>query len=218
MPEGDRYGQLAEFIYKNLGGDLRWLYPRIIERLAADRTEKTGIVRTAALGAVGRKLAEYLEQDPEKLVPLAELWKISVENLQQLVFGVATGREIRIMSIFALSELFDIFPDRVTGFVNTILDYISDWETCDQLALRVIKKMLLRDRDEAQKILLSWARNKNPWIRRLPVATVAFYVKEPDADMDFCRRIIDILSGDNEKIVRKAVVWARNEMKKAGVR
>ena len=218
MPEGDRYTQLAEFIYKNLGGDLRWLYPRIIERLAADRTEKTGIVRTAALGAVGRKLAEYLERDPEKLVPLAELWKISAENLQQLVFGVATGREIRIMSIFALSELFETFPDRVAGFVNTILDYISDWETCDQLALRVIKKMLLRDRDEAQKILLSWARNKNPWIRRLPVATVAFYVKEPDADMDFCRRIIDILSGDNEKIVRKAVVWARNEMRKAEVR
>ena len=218
MPESDRYGQLAEFIYKNLGGDLRWLYPQIIERLAADRTEKTGIVRTAALGAVGRKLAEYLERDPEKLVPLAELWKISVENLQQLVFGVATGREIRIMSIFALSELFETFPDSVAEFVNAILDHIPDWETCDQLALRVIKKMLLRDRNGAQKILLSWARDKNPWIRRLPVATVAFYVKEPDADIDFCRRIIDILSGDNERIVKKAVVWARNEMRKAGVR
>ncbi|MCD6531789.1 hypothetical protein J7K99_05065, partial [bacterium] len=120
MPESERYAQLAEFIYKNLGGDLRRLYPQIIERLAADRTKKTGIVRTAALGAVGRKLAGYLERDPEKLARLAELWKISVENLQQLVFGVATGREIRIISIFALSELFDIFPDRVAGFVNTI--------------------------------------------------------------------------------------------------
>ncbi len=190
------------------------VFERVVESMDDYRTQSTGIVTTAFLNQVGRQIARIAGTDRNRWNFLAHMWRESAVDPRHLVFGVTTGREIRLAVISALGALVRKNPEFVRGFIPEVVHHIPDWETCDQLALKVFKPLLLGDFDSTASLLREYIADSDRWVRRIPVATVAFYVKAPDANLPFCFEIVGSLLADDDRDVKKAVEWALREMGK----
>lgn len=95
-----------------------------------------------------------------------------------------------------------------------ILSDLSDWETTDTLALRVVVNLAKQNREEIFLLLKEWANSKNKWIRRLAMATVAPYIRAKPSDVKPCLEVIEKLMREKDRDVKKAVAWALREISK----
>jgi 3-methyladenine DNA glycosylase AlkD len=77
---------------------------------------------------------------------LMELWKEG-------------GKDEKLIVIFALRELSRKDYESSKSFVINIIDDISCWEICDQLAVRVVVNLAIQNRDEVFYLMREWIKS-----------------------------------------------------------
>lgn len=126
---------------------------------------------------------------------------LSGSREQLLVGAFVIGRHQRFVKTLSWR--------RVTPWLRAV----DNWETCDQLASEVLATMVDAEPGLADE-LLSLARAKDPWRRRLAVATAASINQRGRFQPAITTAVCDALDGDPSPMIRKAVAWARRELGK----
>lgn len=125
-----------------------------------------------------------------------------------------SGREIRLIVIGALGKISETEYFETEKFLQKIAETIPDWETCDQLALRVVVNLATKNREEIFSLLKKWLESENKWTRRLSVATVPPYIRARNKDAGICLDLLNRAMRESDEDVRKAVGWALREITK----
>lgn len=143
---------------------------------------------------------------------LAAHRELSVEAVISLM-GQAASRGVReemLFCTFVLTKFRRKFPAELLDHVDTWIEAIDNWETCDQLAMNVAADLVARDIAEVDR-LESWAQSENQWRRRFALATSAALNQKgrqfPKETLRVCSHVLN----DPEPQVRKAVGWAIRE-------
>jgi 3-methyladenine DNA glycosylase AlkD len=151
-------------------------------------------VRVPALRGLARELdREHSVDDDAAIALLHRLAKRCVR--EELLVGIfLIARKKRRIARVTWKDL------------DAWVDAIDNWEVCDQLAMGIAKYRL----DGALDRLVTWAKSSNLWRRRFAVATVATAgLAKRDVE-----RVLAVVAGDREPMVKKAVAWARRELVK----
>jgi len=137
--------------------------------------------------------------------------KISISQVSELV--KSQFHEERLFSLLVLVEFFKRANDKdkkiiyTTYLTNT--KFINNWDLVDASAGHIVGAYLLT-RDKKPIYLL--ARSKNIWERRISIMSTSYFIKH--------NRFVDTLSiaemllGDEEDLIHKAVGWMLREIGK----
>ncbi|MCD6512041.1 MAG: DNA alkylation repair protein [Thermoplasmata archaeon] len=169
------------------------------------RQEKTGkmkLTKTTMLNSIGNEVGKLSAKKGWNEKAMMELWKRG-------------GREGRLIVIAALQKLSRAEYGKVKKFALDTMDDISDWEICDQMALRVVSNLALIDENEIFSMLKKETNSKNVWRRRrLAAATLPAYIITRKEESRKCLDLLDGLMKDESMDVKKAVAWALREITK----
>jgi 3-methyladenine DNA glycosylase AlkD len=124
------------------------------------------------------------------------------------------GRDEKLIVIFALRELLKKDYESSKSFVINVVDDIPDWEVCDQLAVRVVASLAVKNRDDMFFLMHNWVKSENKWARRLAAATLTAYIRKRKEDSGICLQLLDEMMGEEDKDVKKAIGWALREITK----
>ena len=125
------------------------------------------------------------------------------------------GRDERLVVISALGRIARKDYSNVKRFVEKVLNDIDDWEICDQMALRVIIRLLLSNQEEMFSVLNEWKNSDNKWIRRLAIASIPPFIRAKKEEALLCVSFLeDIIGKEKDKDVIKAISWALREISK----
>ena len=202
---------LYELMKKN---ELTKFKDSLLKNLEKGRTGKLKIVKTPILNSIGKELGKLIAKEYWKFERLLKLWKLSFKNAERLEYGLTTGREVRHVVINALGEISKRDYENSKKFMLDILSDLSDWETVDTLALRVVVNLAKQNREEVFLLLREWTNSKNKWIRRLAMATIAPYIRAKPGEVKLCLEVIEKLMREKDRDVKKAVAWALREISK----
>jgi len=139
------------------------------------------------------------------------------------------SRERQIEAKHALEFLSAVFPDRrrnetllgillLTTFkrrlpedtwekVSQCVDYLEDWDVCDQLAINIAGRLVV-ERKARFKILQTWTQSTNPLRRRFAVITACVVLKKGGCKPKELLRLIEPLMPDSSKHAQNAVIFA----------
>ncbi|HTL31692.1 MAG TPA: DNA alkylation repair protein, partial [Kofleriaceae bacterium] len=153
-------------------------------------------VRVPALRSLARELDREHSLDDDAAIAL--LHRLARRKI----------REEMLVGIFWIAQKKRRIAHVSWKDVDAWVDAIDNWEVCDQLAMG-IAKYRLDEGDAAIARLVSWAKSPNLWRRRFAVATVATAgLSKRDVE-----RVLAPVAGDREPMVKKAVAWARRELR-----
>jgi len=91
---------------------------------------------------------------------------------------------------------------------------IDNWETCDQLSAAVLAT-IVNAQPALKSKLMTLARSRNPWQRRLAIATAASLNQRGRSQPAITRAIIAAMKNDPDRKLRLAVGWTERELAKA---
>ncbi|MDP2671428.1 MAG: DNA alkylation repair protein [bacterium] len=133
---------------------------------------------------------------------------VEIESLLQSPF-----HEERLVSLFILVNRFKGSSQRtqkeIFDFYLANTKSINNWDLVDSSASYIVGEYLL---DKPRRVLYSLARSKNLWERRIAViATFSFIVRGESKDS---LKITELLLGDKEDLMHKAVGWMLREVGK----
>ncbi len=209
---------ISSMIYKAMkeGGrdDLKKLFER---GLNIEKSEKIGITNTNILFAIGKEIGKMFVKNNNDVELLEDLWHISYENAVDIgSLGLFSNREIRLIAIGILSVLSkkEGYYKSVKNFIMSISNTIFDWETCDQMGIKVIVNLLIINDKDILSVIDKWSKSDYKWERRLAVVSILSYSRHSNADVEKCFNIIDNLMNDGDKDVKKAVGWALRSISK----
>jgi 3-methyladenine DNA glycosylase AlkD len=141
---------------------------------------------------------------------------ITIELTSQLLteFCKKRSREEILFGIFLLARFGRKFNAQTVPtlwkHINEWIEFIDNWETCDQLAMNVAGELLAIDLS-LTKELVKWARSDNTWRRRFAVATTTVINQKGRRHAGETLAVCDPLMEDKEPVVQKAVGWALRE-------
>jgi 3-methyladenine DNA glycosylase AlkD len=194
--------EIAKLIYDELKkGDIKSAVSLISKGLEEEKTDKLQITKTPLLNSIGQELGKLLINEKRKFERLMELWKEG-------------KRDERLIVISALGEISKKDYENSKQFVLNVLKDISDWEICDQLALRVIVNLAVQNQKEIFSLMREWIKSKNKWIRRLAVATIPPYIRAEKTESKVCLVLLDEAMKEEVRDVKKAIGWALREITK----
>lgn len=187
---------------------------------------------------IQKKLQELsdpvVKQKVERLTSGAKCVGVTVPNLRALAKSLKTEnkiivsqaielfnfiapsmcREEVLVAIFVLATM----PKKQLcfdwGYIDNWLNYIDNWETCDQLS-SCVAVPLIRSNKENIKKLLPYTKSKNLWIRRFAAATAANSNHGGFCYAEETLEICNALKEEKEVMVKKAITWALHEVEKA---
>ncbi len=116
--------------------------------------------------------------------------------------------------ISALGKISKKDYENTKWFVLNIINDISDWEICDQLALRVVVNLAVKNQKETFRLMRQWIKSENKWVRRLAVATVPPYIRAKNTESKICLEFLNETMSERDKDVKKAIGWALREITK----
>jgi 3-methyladenine DNA glycosylase AlkD len=118
--------------------------------------------------------------------------------------------EVRLTAVIMLVEKFlkagEKDKEKIFRFYLAHTDRMNNWDIVDVSAPKIIGRWLL-GRDK--KIIYKLARSKNIWERRMAIVSTLTSVSEGELNDAFS--IAEILLGDEEDLIRKAVGWILRE-------
>ncbi len=194
--------EIAQRITEKLNeGDIDSTLRVISKELETEKTDKLEFTKTPVLNSLGQELGKLLLKEGGKFEKLMELWKQG-------------GRDEKLIVISALGAMSKKFYIETKRFVLDILADISDWEICDQLALRVVVKLAVENQPEIFSLMEKWIESKNKWIRRLAVATIPPYIRAKRTESRTCLDFLNKVMKEEDKDVKKAIGWALREITK----
>jgi len=127
--------------------------------------------------------------------------------------GVAFERRCReemLLGVFVLARSRKRLTPELWAHVDAWIDAIDNWEVCDQLAMNVAAPIVAK-KPALARVLVTWARAKNPWRRRFALACAAALNQGgrrfPAEALAVCAEVL----ADEDPSVRKAAGWALRE-------
>ncbi len=194
--------EVAKWLFGEIKeGDVASAVSLLSRAVEGEKTGKLKFTRTPLLNSIGRELGKLLLREGWKFERLMQLWERG-------------KRDERLIVIAALGEISRREPEKTKEFVQGILDDISDWETCDQLALRVVVNLAVHNRKETFSTMEKWVKSENKWLRRLAVATIPPYIRAKPGESRVCLEFLEKVMREEDRDVKKAVGWALREVSK----
>ena len=143
--------------------------------------------------------------------------ELTLELACQLLtdFGSGRCREEILVGVFLVASFSRRFtPEMIPALwwkdINKWVDYIDNWETCDQLAMNVAGEVVAIDLT-LTKDLVKWARSDNHWRRRFAVATTTVLNQKGRRHVKETLAVCELLMTEADPMVQKAVGWALRE-------
>ena len=137
--------------------------------------------------------------------------KISIGEVSELV--KSQFHEERLFSLFVLVEFFKRANDKDKKIIYTVYlsntKFINNWDLVDASAGHIVGAYLLT-RDKKPIYVL--ARSKNIWERRISIMSTSYFIKY-NRFVDTLN-IAEMLLGDEEDLIHKAVGWMLREIGK----
>jgi len=194
--------EIAKLIYDGLKkGDIELALSLISKELEEEKTDKLKFTKTPLLNSIGQELGKLLLEEDWKFERLLKLWEKG-------------KRDERLIVVSALEKISKKDYENSKQFVFKILDDISDWEICDQFALRVIVNLAVQNQKEMFSLMERWINSGNKWLRRLAVATIPPYLRARKTESKICLEFLDRTMREKDRDVKKAVSWALREVTK----
>ncbi len=207
--------EIAKFLSNKLKEKrLDDIFSLFSSELFFEKTEKFKLTKAPFLTSVGEELGKFIVDDKMSIFNLLSLWEFSYSEKRVLSFGLKKGREIRLIIIGALSVFSKKNYEETKDFISKIIHTIDDWETCDQLASRVLLNLLLIREDDIFSMFMEWVKSPKKWVRRIVVATLPSYIRAEKDKAKECLYILEKLMMEKDKDVKKAVSWALREISK----
>jgi len=194
--------EIAKLIYDELReGNIQLTLSLISKELENEKTDKLQITKTTLLNSIGRELGKLLFKESWKFERLMELWKEG-------------KRDEKLIVINALEKISKKDYENSKQFVLNVVKDISNWEICDQLALRVIVNLAVQNQKEIFSLMEKWIKSDEKWIRRLAVATIPSYIRIRPKESKICLEFLNRAMKEEDKNVQNAVGWALREITK----
>lgn len=178
-------------------------YAKGARKIISDEDRVIG-VRVPAIKSVAR---EFLKEKGKK-IELDDLLTLADECFK------TEGREEQLFAVFVLSKHLKKMDRDSWQLIDNWVDYISNSETCDQLATQFAGKILLSNIDLITD-LKKWAGQTNVWRRRFAAAATVALNRGGHSNPAATFEVLRPLVSDNNDMVRKAVAWAIREASKA---
>lgn len=125
----------------------------------------------------------------------------------------STGwREERLAAVYLIAGSKSVREAVVWDQLERWSADIDNWELVDNLA-DLTGRMLANDRSLLQRVQ-ALAGGDHPWQRRLALVTLIVAFRREPAYRDELSQTAERLSNDRHPLVRKAVVWARDRLRK----
>jgi 3-methyladenine DNA glycosylase AlkD len=189
-------------VYKGLEkGNTQHVLSLINTYLEREKTDKLKLTPTPLLNFIGDELGKMLIGKEWSFDRLMDLWGEGKRD-ERLIIASALGRLSRVD--YENSKL----------FVLNILNDLSDWEICDQLALRAVVNLAVQNEDEMFPLMEEWIKSENKWVRRLAVATIPPYIRRKKTESEMCLQLLDKVMKEEDEDVKKAIGWALREITK----
>jgi 3-methyladenine DNA glycosylase AlkD len=189
-------------IYKGLEkGDTQHVMSLINACLEKEKTDKLKLTPIPLLNSIGDELGKMLIGKEWSFDRLMDLWREG-------------KRDERLIVANALGRLSKVDYKNSKSFVLNILNDLSDWEICDQLALRVVVNLAVQNKNEVFSLMEEWIKSENKWIRRLAVATIPPYIRRERTESEICLQLLNKAMKEKDLDVKKAIGWALREITK----
>ncbi|GAA3227262.1 DNA alkylation repair protein [Actinocorallia longicatena] len=185
----------------------------------ADRIEGELRIVASPERAVGEKA--YLKSELEHLgVPVPEIRKITrvaVAGLgREEALALAAElwppgiHELRMAAIETLVRHVGLLRFEDLAVAEGLIRDSRTWAYVDTIAVKIVGELLRDDRSP----LDSWVRDENFWIRRTSLLALLPGVRDGDPDLDRLTAYGDLLIGEREFFIRKALGWVLRELAK----
>ncbi|KAF0133769.1 MAG: hypothetical protein FD145_1085 [Candidatus Saganbacteria bacterium] len=147
--------------------------------------------------------------------------KLTLEECLNLIDSIVKEqvREELLFGFFLLAKYKKQIKEDIIGKVDGWINYIENWETCDQLA--TVINFLFAQNTKLLKILDKWSKSENFWRRRFVLAVCSTLnhkgnssIHNDDSIVDEVLKICQNLITDSEEMVEKALHWAIRETSK----
>ena len=126
------------------------------------------------------------------------------------IFGGRCREEV-LFGIFLVARYHRHYSREMWSFVDWWVNFIDNWESCDQLAMNVAGEIVARDLSLAND-LVNWAKSSNVWRRRFAVATTTVLNQKGRYHFAETFRVCEPLMEERDPVVQKAVAWALREV------
>jgi 3-methyladenine DNA glycosylase AlkD len=120
-------------------------------------------------------------------------------------------REEMLFGIFLLIRFKKNFSSALWQKIDSWIEYIDNWEVCDQLAMNVAGEILANDLSLLNQAA-KWTKSSQVWRRRFAVASVTVLNQKGRQFTDETIRICKPLLNDEVNTVQTAVGWALREV------
>ena len=118
--------------------------------------------------------------------------------------------ECRMVALLILTERYkkgdEITKKEIFNLYLSSIDYINNWDLIDLTAPHITGHYLS---DKKRDILYKLAKSDSLWKKRIAILSTFYYIRHDDFIDTF--RISDILIGDKEDLIHKAVGWMLRE-------
>lgn len=147
--------------------------------------------------------------DTRKIVK--EYLNITVSEVQKLLRSPV--HEERLAALLILVSQFNSAnrktQNKIYDFYLRNAQYINNWDLVDLTAHHIIGGFL---KGRGKYMLRELAKSKNLWKRRMSIVATYYYIRENDFKQTL--EISDMLIGDKEDLIHKAVGWMLREVGK----
>ena len=162
---------------------------------------------------------EYAEKDAFMGLTMPQIRKLArrhgkslnLEDVEELLQG--HWHDERALALVWMVDAFSRGAESMKESIYKLyvkhLDLVNNWDLVD-LSAPTISGGYLQKRDRSP--IFAWASSPSLWHRRVAILTTSPWIKEGDFG-DFLR-ILDILQGDSEDLIRKALGWMLREVGK----
>ena len=117
--------------------------------------------------------------------------------------------EVRMCSLMILVEKFKQEPQAVYKLYMANKKYVNNWDLVDLTAYKIVGAYL---KDRPKAVLYKLAQSKELWDRRIAIVSTFYFIQSGFAEETF--KISDMLMGDKEDLMHKAVGWMLREVGK----
>ncbi|MER6812383.1 DNA alkylation repair protein [Spirillospora sp. NPDC000708] len=121
--------------------------------------------------------------------------------------------EARMSAVEVLAKRVELLVPGDLAVAERLIRDSAGWVMVDQLADRVAGRLIVRYPD-LSAVLDAWVRDPDMWIRRASLLALLPGVRAGTPDLDRLTRYGDILIGEKEFFIRKALGWVLRELSK----
>lgn len=123
--------------------------------------------------------------------------------------------EERTIVAKTLSKIGSKAPEKSLDLIRSFLSDIDNWSICDVLATQGIRSIIATHRDEILNLALKCVKDKNKWIKRFGIVTIAELAHHKKIEIP--KKVFDIirpLMVEEDADIKKGATWTLREISK----